>query len=147
MGLFAVRNIPWCHYWIIRSDTSWKPPGLPARCNRGWRFVHWGGCLWVSRLLYQLHQCSDYCSLDGQIPLCVYSSLSLCSTGTHVHSLCYRIRRGVYCSLRLQKFSRASVITIVLAGAVYDLILWIMLVVRVYRACELGVSFLWFYFW
>jgi len=42
--------------------------------------------------------------------------------------------RGVYCSLRLQKFSRASVITIVLAGAVYDLILWIMLVVRVYRA-------------
>jgi len=42
--------------------------------------------------------------------------------------------RGASCILQLQKYPTATVVTLFLAGAVYDAVLWIMLVIRLYRA-------------
>jgi len=41
--------------------------------------------------------------------------------------------RGASCVIQLQKYPTASIITLFLSGAAYDLVLWILLVVRVYQ--------------
>ena len=38
--------------------------------------------------------------------------------------------------LELQRYPTASVITLFIAGTTYDVVLWIVLVIRVYQACE-----------
>ncbi|KLO09916.1 hypothetical protein SCHPADRAFT_907350 [Schizopora paradoxa] len=46
--------------------------------------------------------------------------------------------QGASCVLELQKYPTASVITLFIAGTTYDLVLWIILVVRVYQAYDQG---------